>query len=479
MIRVAASLTGLTVVLALVLYLTLGDGDSSPTTDTSPSPFVAASPTATLEPIVATSPSPTLTPPPLPTPLPDSVLPAILKGEDVRYSVVTDPIPFPDDLALILEMGCFGCDGPAAGLRRVYKDAEGEIHTEVLLTSRDLDLTPVIAEGPNGPYQIGPTITGLAIAPDGSEMIVGFCVRSTCGGGGLIEWSADARVALFRSVDGGVTWQDFGEEDRGLRVLGYVGESVALVSWYEAELTGLTYALYPSMVEQPAPAGDYLPVLAVDGRIVWGSQNDGTRFLYGDGTVFMDFGSDASAVVAFGRVTSNEFVQFVSYSSLHGEEFLSVLLDDGALGSTVALSHSAYGGVWLDDGRMLTNTFDGILGEHRVDGIRRSGSLPVIIDFGGGTLSPIGEPFLDHTYDPQRDTIRAVQTGPFARIDGTGSCLNLRSSPSLDAAKVDCLADGVLLRHDSVAVTNQDVEWLQVTAPDGTPGWAATEFLEW
>jgi len=59
------------------------------------------------------------------------------------------------------------------------------------------------------------------------------------------------------------------------------------------------------------------------------------------------------------------------------------------------------------------------------------------------------------------------------------STLRLRSSPGLDAAKLACLADDVLLRHDSSVVTNQDVEWLQVTAPDGTPGWAATKFLEY
>jgi len=59
------------------------------------------------------------------------------------------------------------------------------------------------------------------------------------------------------------------------------------------------------------------------------------------------------------------------------------------------------------------------------------------------------------------------------------SSVNLRSSPGLDAAKVACVADGVLLRHDSSVVTNQDIEWLQVTAPDGTPGWAATNFLEY
>lgn len=58
MIRAAASLTGLIVVLALVLYLTLADGNSSPST-TSPSPIVAASPLATQ------TAEPTLTPAPL------------------------------------------------------------------------------------------------------------------------------------------------------------------------------------------------------------------------------------------------------------------------------------------------------------------------------------------------------------------------------------------------------------------------------
>jgi hypothetical protein len=105
--------------------------------------------------------------------------------------------------------------------------------------------------------------------------------------------------------------------------------------------------------------------------------------------------------------------------------------------------------------------------------------LPVRIDLNGATFHPIVDPFIGGGYGTGRNHVIAVQTGPFARVDGTRSCLNLRTAPGLDAAKIACLADGVLLRHDSVAVTNQGIEWLAVTTPDGTQGWAATEFLEY
>jgi hypothetical protein len=107
------------------------------------------------------------------------------------------------------------------------------------------------------------------------------------------------------------------------------------------------------------------------------------------------------------------------------------------------------------------------------------GLLPALFDLDSGQYVKIKEPFLEADFEPERDILHAVQTGPFVRIDGTGSCLNLRASPGLDSDKVDCFADGVLLNHNRSVVTNQDIEWLNVTAPDGTQGWASTEFLEY
>lgn len=73
-----------------------------------------------------------------------------------------------------------------------------------------------------------------------------------------------------------------------------------------------------------------------------------------------------------------------------------------------------------------------------------------------------------------RTIVHAVQTGPFARVTGTGSCLNIRTDPSVSAEVLTSMADSVLLRETS------DVSdgWVSVMTPGGTQGWASLSFLQ-
>jgi hypothetical protein len=103
--------------------------------------------------------------------------------------------------------------------------------------------------------------------------------------------------------------------------------------------------------------------------------------------------------------------------------------------------------------------------------------LPAVVDLNTGMYYPIPGPFFGERPDFSslgRTYVRAVQTGPFARVTGTGSCLNIRTDPSESAQALTCMADGVLLRD--TGQTNG--EWVAVMTPGGTQGWASVAFLE-
>ena len=66
--------------------------------------------------------------------------------------------------------------------------------------------------------------------------------------------------------------------------------------------------------------------------------------------------------------------------------------------------------------------------------------------------------------------------GDGAIVEGTGSCLNVRSEASLEAAVVDCIADGTDVTVLSGPVDVDDISWWRVEAPN-VNGWAAEIYL--
>ena len=95
-----------------------------------------------------------------------------------------------------------------------------------------------------------------------------------------------------------------------------------------------------------------------------------------------------------------------------------------------------------------------------------------------GALHPLGEPFTGADFAVGRNHIVAFQTGPFARVVNTGSCLNIRDGTSLNSNVLTCAADGVLLRDSGDRVAEGGITWARVTTPAGAEGWAATGYLE-
>jgi len=77
-----------------------------------------------------------------------------------------------------------------------------------------------------------------------------------------------------------------------------------------------------------------------------------------------------------------------------------------------------------------------------------------------------------------RNLLQAVQAGPFARVSGTNSCLNIRAEPSITGQVLACMADDVLLTDSGESQTIDGVTWVRVTTLAHNQGWAAATYLE-
>jgi hypothetical protein len=106
---------------------------------------------------------------------------------------------------------------------------------------------------------------------------------------------------------------------------------------------------------------------------------------------------------------------------------------------------------------------------------------PAIIDVETGQVHAIPGPFAGDQSLSNREII-ALQRGPFVKVTGTESCLNVRSAPAADASSLECVADGVLLldvlHASKIASATPITGWFDVTTPDGIHGYANAQYLQ-
>lgn len=367
------------------------------------------------------------------------------------------------------------------GFLRVYRDAAGEIRTETLLSIDKLGLPPRLVTTENGVREERPHITGFAMDADGSEIVVSVCVRGWYSDGGLFGWNADAETALFRSTDGGVTWQEFGELGQGGGVRGLVGEGEALAFTYETPLAPATFSLFPGgdPVEPPGGTGQRWPQVLPGGEIIW--LTDDGRLLRGDGSEFVALPGSVrlsrfrSAIL---RDPGSERFALL-WRAEQDVRHLGLFERDGRITEVFSLPYSLFlVGPWLGP-RLLAGSTD-VSPDQLMSPVPSAfrGILPALIDLDAGLVHPIADPFLAAGFPGGRSFIRAAVQGPFARVDVPESCLNVRAEPGLGSEILDCAADGVLLR-DSGETRNLDGDvWLGVVTPAGLEGWASARFLE-
>jgi hypothetical protein len=471
--RTAASITGLLAVFLLVLYLAYGGSGGDRATSPTPtaSAAVAASPTA--RPRVTASPSPAPKP-----------VPAVLEGTQVYALEPGNLVQFPSDLAVILETGCWQCGEPPTGLRRMYKDTDGELRIEQLLSIEQLGLPPRIVEFSVGSREEPPVLTGMAIAADASEMLVSICVEGNCSSGPEMVPS-EGRVAVFESTDGGVTWIEVGDDyPPTLTLHAYLASGVPFVKGVAvAALLSADgqqeFFRSPSM-EPLAESSGRVPALSARGEIIW--RQKGGSLTHSDGSTFLDLG-DRALVQSVGQYTPSGLAP-VQWSWQSGEVraadrlFVSLIDRDGMIVVSYEL-HPADASLltairyedWSLAGTMLNPPLIGAPQSF-------SGLLPALLDLQTWSYNTIEEPFLQEGYDHQGDVVRAVQPGPLARVGGVdGSCLDIRHATSPDSSSITCVGNGALLTHDW-RIGYGGKRWLHIILPGGREGWADTQFLE-
>jgi hypothetical protein len=70
-----------------------------------------------------------------------------------------------------------------------------------------------------------------------------------------------------------------------------------------------------------------------------------------------------------------------------------------------------------------------------------------------------------------------LQTGAEVVVVGTGSCLNVRTEPKVEAGNaVDCIADGTKIKLAAGPTDAGGIQWWQV---DGRAGWVAADYLRY
>jgi hypothetical protein len=422
----------------------------------------------------ATTHPPTLTPLATPTPAPTAT-PQAIDGVEVVPLRVGGEAEIPDDVALIIETGCFYCDGPPGGLYRLYLDASGQPRTDKLF--------PAETAG----FQTDQSaIHSYALNTDASEIVVSICTRGECAW--IDPAGPDAQTTLFRSLDGGVTWSEFGVLDGSHFLVTIAKEGLLITGPYDQGPDSRpTYELFPSgqPVQPPPGAGEAWPLSLPSGELIWRSK-DG-RLLRSDGSEFLDLGEDVSSVNAWGKNIQldpgGEHLALVWSTQDHPnqtvQDYLGVGTLDGRLTTVFSVPGITVVGGWVDSNVLLGSSrfSPEELGTTEGDP-DFFGYLPALFELGAGQRHPLNQPFHDPPFKYQRNFVRAVLHGPFARVVNTGSCLSVRAEPGMAADALTCAADDVLLR-DTGETREADGEiWLRVVTPAGVEGWASEEYLE-
>lgn len=442
----AAGVLGLAVVTGIV-FATLQSlgGEETP----------AAQETVTAVPGGAVTPVPS--PAAVATPTVDTGAGGSYAGFSIAASAETIP-----STVVYQAQGCWGCDGPDAGLVRYVVDAQGATRIE--------DLRPTTLAAANGW-----AISAYSAAPDGSMLAFAAC-EDTEYCGGLGPFRPELRWRIFWSFDGGMSWSVAGEYV-GHAWIRSIENGRMLVSEYspEQERYFLVTAAGSRRVEAPAGAAEHSgATLLRDGRVLFHAANR-KDLLNEDGSVFIAAPSDIDRQTWYVSEQPDGSIRV-------GWNFVpSGPRPDPADGFVEAVYNSQ--GMLLSTERVYEDFVPtGYLGDEYAFGNLASyqldrtpyGNYPVLYDLRAGTVTPI----LGWFEESRRNRMLALVPGDFLRVANTGDCLNVRAEADTDAEVLSCYRDGVLLRDRGETREAGGVTWRAVTAPDGREGWASGEFLE-
>lgn len=376
------------------------------------------------------------------------------RGEDVSL----------DDYAVIIETGCYQCDGPATSLLRLYRSDSGDLVQDTLFE----------APGDEARY-----IHSYDVSPDMSRMLVTVCSAGYCGGVG--PPTNDGAVSVFESSDGGMNWELLAERDRPsfFRYApdgGYLFEELDNPDGEPADWTWNIYR-WPGMerVATWEHTGRVaVPIVLDDGSLVTIS-DEGKRLLRPNGDVYYELPQTESRITHVTNPNGTDGMLMLLTTPDEHEPRHLALLKDGKLEWIVRRLDSGSGTTLRLQVQDVISPIH-LLGNDIIAG----GTLPAIINVNSGTVHRIEGPFGGREDEDAelrgRNMLIAAVANPLGRVETGGTCLNVREEPSTDAESVRCYVDGVLLFEREV---EEEVDgWLPVRTPDGREGWASAEFVE-
>jgi hypothetical protein len=400
--------------------------------------------------------------------------PATVDGVRVVPLRFGEEMELPKDIALIIETGCYYCDGPPTGLYRLYRDVSGQLRTDALFTLEAVGIP--LHRGNKEDAWDESYITGLALNDDASEIAAGVCTRGYCGGLGFP--TPDAQTTFYRSSDGGVTWTRLGVMDGGGWVVAITEDGVVVSSYSVEEESAPRFSLFPSGEPLDLPPGPsvYWPLTLPGGELAWRTE-DG-RLLHSDATEVLRLDDSAWVGDIVADASGDRLAVTWSTDAPSSQSRIGLFSSDGR--PVTAFSHpdSVQVGGWLSDTLVAGNAaVPPELLPTPEPGSYVMNFVPVIIDLQDGGARPLAGPFHELPLSG-RNYVRAVLHGPFARVVGTGSCLNVRAEPAMAALVLACAADGVLLRDTGESREADGATWRRVVTPASVEGWASVQYLE-
>ncbi len=308
----------------------------------------------------------------------------LIDGIEVLPFTVGDEVELPDDVTLIIETGCVNCHCPCVfGLVRVHRDASGEVRTEDLFVpGRNVDIPGYIPGA-------------FMLSDDASEILVGVCSQgSSCGG--LEPASPDAQTALYRSVDGGVTWENVDVLEGAHNVLATTKEGVLLYGPHGLEQEGQPgYWLFPSgaSIQPPVAADVWRAISLPDGERAWLTTTG--DLVRADGSDLLAFDQSISDI-ALGHAGDGFVIEWASSLEeldrygFRAQYFLGTVRSNGHLLN--ALSSPAGPltfGAWLTPTQAIGNAYVFPPG---AESTSPAFWRLVIFDFESSTIHPIAMP---------------------------------------------------------------------------------------
>lgn len=407
---------------------------------------------------------------------------ATILGVPVRDWQVVSPADLPLGVALFIERGCWGCEGPPTRVDRVYRGSDGQYRIEKVFP----------------PAGVSEAIRSFATRLDTQEIIATTCFDGNCGGVG--ESTPGVKSNVYRSTDGGISWK----KERTLG--GYAAARMSVGGWlldrsvYDAVGGGWQRSVewYAGGTKLGMPVGEHAALFTSLSFLPAWRADPTAPFVLSDGTPWFSspLGDQASIIYGVNPIAALGDGRLVA-SWYHGgggesRQYLGVFDATNPSSSRLEAVHRAprpgldvMFGPFLGANPAFGNAtlVPADVGVPSTAGNANFfGNIPVAIDIGAGTITPLTlfGPMFGNGYGGRNIVVGAITGLGLARIKTGGECLNVRVDPNASSMSLGCFKDGVLLRIGKGAPLEWDsTTWVPVVLPsDLVAGWAAAEYLE-